>query len=302
VAAVGPADCIISVAGGSAALSLDGEQGCVVLDGTGSSDPDGDALSFAWTVAEIPITLTPDQEPGGGGSGSGSGTVTLSGNTLTVNLTFSGLEANTTAAHIHGPAGIGTNAAVLYPLTLVPAGSTAGAINQVVTLANGTGGFTIAQQLQQLRDGLWYINIHSTAHPGGTIRGQLLPTTASGALADLCLPVGCHEVVLQVSDGQNTSSCSINVCVVTAGDAVEQCIALVDDADLGRKNKRPLIASLKAAQASFDRGDLGAGTNQLGAFLNKVRAQVAKDHPAEAEAFSDCAQDIIDAIDCAAAR
>src|SRR6185295_19718704 len=120
------------------------------------------------------LSLDPAQEPGGsGGTGSGSGTLALLGNSLTINISYSGLSANSTAAHIHGPAGRGTNAAVLYPLTLIPLGTTAGTISQTVTLVNGTGGFTIAQQLQQLQSGLWYVNIHTTAHPGGEIRSQL---------------------------------------------------------------------------------------------------------------------------------
>jgi hypothetical protein len=124
------------------------------------------------------VTLDPAQEPGGsGGTGAGSGTVTRSGTVLTIDLSYFGLSSNSTVAHIHGPAGRGTNAAVLYPLTLIPPGTTTGAIKQTVTLVEGTGGFTIGQQLQQLQSGLWYVNIHTTAHPGGEIRGQLDATT-----------------------------------------------------------------------------------------------------------------------------
>jgi hypothetical protein len=97
-------------------------------------------------------------------------------NTLNVNVTFSGLSANTTAAHIHGPAPRGTSVGVLYPLTLNPLGATSGTISQTVTLTAGTGGFTIAQQLNQLRTGQWYINIHSVGQfSGGEIRGQVEP-------------------------------------------------------------------------------------------------------------------------------
>ena len=46
------------------------------------------------------------------------------------------------------------------------------------------------------------------------------------------------------------------------------------DANAGRKNKRPILASLKAAQASFDRGDMIPALNQLQACGNKVRAQL----------------------------
>jgi hypothetical protein len=124
--------------------------------------------------------------------------------------------------------------------------------------------------------------------------------TLSGAMVNVCLDAGCHTVELRVSDGTATTSCRIEVCVITVGDALQQCIDLVDTTDLGRKNKRPLIASLKAAQASFDRGNPISGRNQLEAFINKVQAQVAKDNPAAAAAFIECVQRILDAINCAA--
>jgi hypothetical protein len=66
---------------------------------------------------------------------------------------------------------------------------------------------------------------------------------------------------------------------------------------MGRKNKRPLIATLKAAVASFDRGSLGSGVNQLRAFQNKVLAQIARIDPALADSLIADAQAIIDAVE-----
>jgi hypothetical protein len=123
---------------------------------------------------------------------------------------------------------------------------------------------------------------------------------ASSAMATVCLEAGCHTVELAVSDGTDTSVCRMEVCVIGAGDAVDQCVALVDDTEVARKNKRPLIASLKAAQASFDRGSVQSAMNQLKAFQNKVRAQIGKTDPAAAAAFAECVQAIIDAVNCSA--
>jgi hypothetical protein len=288
---------------GAYAIAL-GDTACVILDGSGSSDPNNDPLQYFWSVdGQFTTILDPSQEPGGsGGTGTGTGTLTLSGNTLTIDLTFSGLSANATAAHIHGPAQRGINAGVLYPLnSLTTLGVTAGTISGTVTLVEGTGGFTIEQQLQQLREGLWYVNIHTTTHQGGEIRGQLDPGVPTGALATTCLGVGCHSVVLTVSDGSASSQCSVDVCVITACEAVEKCIQLVDESTIARKNKRPLIASLKAACASFERGNYHSAVGQLGAFQNKVRAQVARDNPAEATAFIVCAQQIVAAVECTTA-
>jgi hypothetical protein len=106
----------------------------------------------------------------------GSGRLKLSGNTLTVRVDFSGLSGPATAAHIHGPAMPGVKADVLYPLTIRPPDDTSVSpyISQTITLAEGMGGFTIAQQINQLRHNLWYVNVHSAAFPDGEIRGQVM--------------------------------------------------------------------------------------------------------------------------------
>ena len=70
----------------------------------------------------------------------------------------------------------------------------------------------------------------------------------------------------------------------------------LDDATLLRKNQRPLIATLKAAAASFDDGRVQPGVNQLNAFQNKVRAQVAPLDQALADSLINAAQVIIDTL------
>lgn len=84
---------------------------------------------------------------------------------------FTDLTAPATAAHIHGPAGPGTNAAVLVhltPLFFTPTDSARGAIifGQVAIPTN---------EVANLLAGLHYINVHNTNFPGGEIRGQLIP-------------------------------------------------------------------------------------------------------------------------------
>jgi hypothetical protein len=61
---------------------------------------------------------------------------------------------------------------------------------------------------------------------------------------------------------------------------------------LPRSRQQPLLATLKAAAASFERGNLVAGLNQLHAFQNKVRAQLT--NPVLAERLTEAAQVIID--------
>jgi hypothetical protein len=82
-------------------------------------------------------------------------------------LTFANLSTAQTDAHIHGPAAPGVSAAPVFPLPL-------GQISDFpITLT--------AQQVQDLKNGLFYINVHSSNVPAGEIRGQfnLSPATSS---------------------------------------------------------------------------------------------------------------------------
>jgi hypothetical protein len=107
---------------------------------------------------EVPINAS---------AGKGTCTVVLNAaqTQITVNCTFSGLGTNANAAHIHGNGAVGVNAGILFGFTGVPAATsgTIGPLNFAVT----------AQQVADMRAHLHYVNIHSTALPGGEIRGQI---------------------------------------------------------------------------------------------------------------------------------
>ena len=146
------------------------------------------------------VTLDPAQAATviGGRTGSGIGSLTLSGSTLSLNVTFNGLSHTFSADHIHGPAAQSptTTASVLYGLggiTTVAAGGLSGTINGNVNLVAGTGGFDLATQMSQLNSGLWYVNIHTSGtggFPGGEIRGQILPVPEPSSLAICVLGLG----------------------------------------------------------------------------------------------------------------
>src|SRR5882724_6138432 len=98
--------------------------------------------------------------------------------TAKVSMKFSGLSSAQTAAHIHGPAAPGVNAPIIFPLP-----------NGTGTSFNFTN-FNIAltpTQLQQLKDGLFYVNVHSTTNPGGEIRGQLLFNAIDDPATFVCM-------------------------------------------------------------------------------------------------------------------
>lgn len=69
-----------------------------------------------------------------------------------------------TAAHFHAPANPGENASIVFPITPVPGNP-----------KNGSVGPLTGKQIGELKRGLFYLNIHTDAFPGGEIRGQVLP-------------------------------------------------------------------------------------------------------------------------------
>ena len=136
--------------------------------------------SVALVSAQSLFTASLDGAQDGGGARTGSGFVnlTLTGTTLTLSGSFSGLSANANNAHIHGPSGpFPASAGVIYNLgnTVIPLGGTSGTIAGSVNLAT-IGTYTLAQQLADLNNQQWYINIHSVGQfSGGEIRGQIIP-------------------------------------------------------------------------------------------------------------------------------
>ncbi|HEX6333957.1 MAG TPA: CHRD domain-containing protein [Flavisolibacter sp.] len=103
---------------------------------------------------------------GSPGRGAIAGTYNDVTNTISYTIIFSGLTAPTTAAHFHGPAAMGVPAGVVLAHTGCPTGVTSGVytMSQVLTEA----------QEADLKNSLWYSNIHSTAIPSGEIRAQVI--------------------------------------------------------------------------------------------------------------------------------
>jgi hypothetical protein len=144
-------------------------------------------------------------------------------------------------------------------------------------------------------------SLSSDVEPGPLTYAWVLDASpipfSTEAVTGQCLEIGVHTILLAVADGDGaTGTTSETVEVITAGEAVELLVALVNESTIERKNKRPFIATLKAAGASFDRGNNISAANQLQAFQNKVRAQVGTDNPADAMKWIRLAQAIAGAV------
>ncbi|MEO6396857.1 MAG: CHRD domain-containing protein, partial [Tepidiformaceae bacterium] len=145
--------------------------------------PSGPQAPLQPETAPINITLRGSNEvpPVTNGVASGTFRATPGASSLGFTLTASG--AGMTAAHIHlGPAGSnGPVIAFLYGPNA--AGTNAITQSGTITAADLIGpmaGKTWAEFMTALNTGQLYVNIHSTANPGGEIRAQI-PATVTGA-------------------------------------------------------------------------------------------------------------------------
>lgn len=103
--------------------------------------------------AEVPPVNVP---------GSGNATITLDKSTKTLSwtVTYGGLTGPVRGAHFHGPAAPTANAGVVVPITVS------------ASPMSGSAQLNDAQMADVLA-GRWYVNVHTAAHPGGEIRGQV---------------------------------------------------------------------------------------------------------------------------------
>jgi hypothetical protein len=115
------------------------------------------------SVFHITTTLKgADEVPANTTTGKGTVSATLDTTTkaFSYTVTYAGLTGPATAAHFHGPAAPGANAPPVITMT-----SLASPIHGTTTLTDA--------QMNDLRNGKWYFNVHTAAHPSGEIRGQL---------------------------------------------------------------------------------------------------------------------------------
>lgn len=124
---------------------------------------------------------------------------------------------------------------------------------------------------------------------------ELDPTNAfaAGIRATNLMSVGEHTVTLIASDGQETGSTAVSFAVIRLSGAVAQVYTLLEDADIKPRNKQPFYASLDAAIAAFERGNLAAGVNILEAFIQKVQVQMAPIEPVLAGQLIEAVRQII---------
>ena len=113
-------------------------------------------------ASEVPPEIT---------SATGSATVILSPDQTAalVSLSFANLSSPQTAAHIHGPAEPGNNA----PGTILDLDQPLGQVSNLLWVFAPLGGLPVQDQVNALKTGRLYVNVHTANFPSGEIRGWL---------------------------------------------------------------------------------------------------------------------------------
>ena len=134
-------------------------------------------------LQEVPANASP-------AAGSAQFTIDDSADTITLVLTAFNLQGTFAAADIHGPAMAGVNALVVFGLTganadhagPVRAGPFPIANSYMLYGANKAAGPSLADMINA-QPWMYYVNLQTSAYPGGEIRGQLAPVPEASTYA-----------------------------------------------------------------------------------------------------------------------
>lgn len=131
----------------------------------------------------------PAEAPPNASPGTGTGSVTITGTSMRIQASFSGLIGNTTVSHIHAPTAVAGTGAAGVSTTIptfagFPVGVTAGTYDRTldmlaassynpsyVTANGGTTASAFAAFKAAMDAGKAYLNVHTNVFPGGEIRG-----------------------------------------------------------------------------------------------------------------------------------
>ena len=206
-------------------------------------------------------SLTPEGAANTPATGSSTIVLAPDGLSAKITLNFTNLTTLQTAAHVHGPADPGVSAPPLYS---VPMGSF-GDVNWVF---EPTAGLSVADQVDALKTGRLYINVHSTNYPNGEIRGQYRITATGGVEPPIPNPppagpptaARAHRFLQQASMGANPT-------------LVAQVQSMGFDAWIENQFAQPLssyTAFVDAAPTANDSTRLGALRSRF--FMNALQS------------------------------
>jgi N-formylglutamate amidohydrolase len=234
------------------------EGSAVAFDGSASTDPDDDPLSYAWTF-------------GDGATGTGATPTHAYANDGSYQVTLTVTDR------------YGAQHAVTRTLTI-------GNVAPTVTIA---GGATILQGERYASTGAfadpgadaWTATV---SYGDGPDADALALDGRGFALEHRYLRAGTFTVTVTVRDGRDAGTATAQVVVQTPAQGVAALAAavraLVEQERLTAGTATSLAAKLDAAARQLERGNENAAEGQLGAFVNEVEALVRSDRLAAADA------------------
>ena len=231
------------------------------------------SVPFALQAQTLGAVLTGAQEvPPNNSPGFGSATFTLSPDhtQLTANVTVAGLATAIVGAHIHGKAPAGVNTGIVVNLDHTQFVN--GKLSRTITITKELGDDLALNPSQ------YYVNVHTTALPGGEIRGQL--TAAGGTTTSFAgdlrgsgevPPTGSHDVgaFLVTFDNNNNLTYEVH-----AGHLANITAAHIHRAAAGVNG--PIVIALTTSTATFVNGRLhGSFSGIDAALVNEIKANPA---------------------------
>ena len=151
-----------------------------VFGNCSDNDAGPEITNFTATLAKAPIG-TPDTNST---TATGLATLSVVGGTIVYRIDVSGIT-NVTLAHIHGPmltpggsAGVivnfcGTTQGGTPTTPPCASGTVTGVLVSGVSSLTPGAGMTFDRLVTLLKTDSAYVNVHTTAHPGGEIRGTI---------------------------------------------------------------------------------------------------------------------------------
>jgi DNA/RNA endonuclease G (NUC1) len=229
------------------------EGAAVTLDASASSDPDGDALEYAWDF-------------GDGTTGAGvrpSHTYADNGNYVVTVTVTDPYGAESTAQTTVTVFNVAPEVAAFAGATLLPGETFAAA---------GSFGDPGADE--------WTATVD---YGDGSGAQPLALAGKAFALSHVYAAAGTYTVTVTVTDDEGYAGTrTATVTVRTAQQGIANLSAQVSGLLVGG-NANALNATLRAASASLDRGSAGSAANQMEAFVNQVEAQVSAGRLSQAQ-------------------
>jgi hypothetical protein len=141
----------------------------LVAVGCGDNNDREDATAFA-TTSVSGTNMVPPNNSGG----VGSATFDLSGTTVQFSVSLSGLTG-VTAVHLHSGAAAGTGPLRVILFADPGSGPVNGQLISDSFTSSDVIGVDFSEFVNQMRDGIIYMDVHTLGFPDGEVRGQIQP-------------------------------------------------------------------------------------------------------------------------------